>query len=435
MNPATRFITAPFRRAKALTITHQRNGWLLMPTGLRMLQELEDGSRASTIMAPLLWLTRTFPEAPLTVVEEADDGTTTIVGRHELPALFRKPNDYYTASSLWQALVLDLILTGNAYAIKLHDGAGRVKELWWAPASTMKPKGDETTFISGYEYSPGTTVTTLAPEDVLHLRYGLDPENPRRGRSPLRSVLTEVMTDEEAAKFSASLLNNMGVPGMIVTPEAGSPPPGADDVAATKAYIRDSFRGDKRGEPLVIGGPTKVQQFGFSPEQLALRELRRIPEERISAVLGIPAIVAGLGAGLDRSTFANMSEAREMAYESAVMPLQTLIAEQLTLALLPDFDGDAMHRYVQFDNSNIRVLQEDESRKVERLNTAVQGGWISVAYAQREGFGIEPTEADDVYLRGMSVEAIPVGEDWSPPTDDGPVTPDEGAGGEAPTSQ
>jgi hypothetical protein len=35
-------------------------------------------------------------------------------------------------------------------------------------------------------------------------------------------------------------------------------------------------------------GPTKIEQFGFSPEQLMLRELRRIPEERVTAVTRDP---------------------------------------------------------------------------------------------------------------------------------------------------
>ena len=53
-----------------------------------------------------------------------------------------------------------------------------------------------------------------------------------------------------------------------------------------------------RGKPHVSTAPIRIEQFGFSPEQMSLKDLRRLPEERISALLGIPAIVAGLGAGL-----------------------------------------------------------------------------------------------------------------------------------------
>lgn len=423
-----RIITAPARGVKSLTqMVFSRSTWSawMLPQSVRVLQELEDGTKASTIMAPLLWLCRTFPEAPIRVAAiDPETGSTEPIPTHDLPKLIRRPNPYYTRITLWMAVIIDLLVNGNAYLLKIRNEAGEVKELWWAPASTMTAQGDASNFISHYDYSPNGLPIRLESDDVIHFRYGMDPANPRTGLSPLKSVLKEVMTDEDAAQFTNSLLANMGVPGLVVSPEVGQAPPGDDDVAATKTYIRDNFTGDKRGQPLVMSGATKVEQFGFSPEQLNLRELRRIPEERVTAVLGVPAIVAGLGAGLDRSTFANMSEAREMAYESGVMPLQRLICEELGTQLLPDFhrgeNTDMLE--VEFDTSKIRVLQEDEGKKIERLNVAVVGGWLPVAYAQREGFGIDPTEYDDVYLRGLNIEAVPVGEDPAP-ADVPPVTP------------
>ena len=127
-----------------------------------------------------------------------------------------------------------------------------------------------------------------------------------------------------------------------------------------------------------------------------LRDLRRVPEERVSAVLGVPAIVAGLGAGLDRSTFANMAEAREMAYESGIIPLQRLIAAELSKQLLPDFDGDDSAR-VEFDLKDVRVLQEDRKVLAERLGVLVRRGVMKRSEARAE-LGLPVTREDDVYL-------------------------------------
>jgi hypothetical protein len=153
-------------------------------------------------------------------------------------------------------------------------------------------------------------MTRIAPEDVIHFRFGVDPDNIRLGLSPLASVLREVFTDDEGANFTSTLLRNMGVPGLLVAPSSDDAQPSDEDVKATKSYLSAMFTGDRRGEPLVMSAPTKIEQFGFSPEQLNLRELRRIPEERVSACLGVPAIVAGLGAGLDRSTYCLPADAR-----------------------------------------------------------------------------------------------------------------------------
>jgi hypothetical protein len=57
-------------------------------------------------------------------------------------------------------------------------------------------------------------------------------------------------------------------------------------------------------------------------------------------VLGIPAVVVGLGAGLERSTFTNMAEAREAAYESGLIPAQKILGEDIRFQLLPLFGDD-----------------------------------------------------------------------------------------------
>jgi len=218
--------------------------------------------------------------------------------------------------------------------------------------------------------------------------------------SPLASLLREVFTDAEAAAFSSALLHNMGVPGVVIGP-SGDTELTQEQANLVREDFVQRFSGEKRGEPMVLSGKTSVQVLSFNPEQMDLKMLRRLPEERISAVLGVPAIVAGLGAGLDRSTFANMSEAREMAYESTIIPDQRLFAADLRAQLLVDF-GDVSSLRVSFDLRNVRVLQEDQNKLWERVNAAVQGGWLMVSRA-KEMVGEKPDDGDEVYLRSSSV--------------------------------
>lgn len=374
------------------------------------LREVGDGTGSSTVMAPLMWIARTFPEAPLAVWKADDQGVEERVLDHPLLRLMRRPNPFYGGAVLWMATLVDWNVDGNAYWIKIRNRAGRVVEVWWAPHWTVEPKGDEQTFITHYEYRPGganTTAMRLPVEDVVHFRFGLDGDDPRKGRAPLKSVLREVFTDDEAANFTASLLRNMGVPGLLVSPDTERPP-SPDDVTEVKAYIRERFSGDGRGEALVMSAPTKIQQFGFSPEQLLLKELRRIPEERVTAVLGVPAIVAGLGAGLDRSTFSNFSEAREAAYEQTIIPTQGTLAEDIWFQLLPDFQpqDDIWMTRVGFDLSRVRVLQPDQDRLVQRLDVAVRGGWATRADGRR-GMGWPVDEQrDDVFLIPLNVAEV-----------------------------
>jgi phage portal protein BeeE len=162
------------------------------------------------------------------------------------------------------------------------------------------------------------------------------------------------------------------------------------------------FGGDHRGEPLVVTDPMEIDILSFSPEQMNLKSLRRIPEERICALLGWPAVVAGLGAGLDRSTYNNMDEARQQAYEQNIIPTQQAMADDLTTQLLPDFSTAPDMEAVMFDLSKVRVLQDDQLKLYQRLDIGYRGGWLKRAEVRAE-VGKPVLPEDDIYFNDMAL--------------------------------
>lgn len=414
------------RALKRLTkMIFSRSGsriFLLGGTRYDYASKVGDGTGSSTVMAPLLWITRTFPEAPAALWKEDENDEETQVRQHAMLRLLARPNHFYSGPILWMATLLDWNVDGNAYWLKLRDngGRGRVSELWWTPHWTLEPKGDEKTFLTHYEYRPsgGLEPVRVDVEDVVHFRFGLDGDDPRKGYSPLKSVLREVWTDDEAANFTATLLRNMGVPGILLSPKSASEP-NEEDVAEIKSAFQAKFSGDRRGEPMVLSAPTDIEQFGFSPEQLLLRDLRRIPEERVTAALGVPAIVAGLGAGLDRSTFTNMGEAREMAYENNIIPSQRILAEDLRFQLLNEYEDDPFVWRVGFDLSKVRTLQEDEDKRLRRYDVGYRGGWVMRSESRRAMGLTVDNERDNVYLVPLNVTEVPA--DGSAPRQTAPL--------------
>lgn len=390
-----------FRKSGAFRIFSQPR------SGYDFQSAVGDGTGSSTVMAPLLWIARTFPEAPVGLWQTNPEGQEEQLLDTDFLRLMRRPNEFYSGKILMQATIMDRTVDGDAYWLKIRDITGRVRELWWAPTSTITPKGDELNFITHYEYKPGQEKRELPASEVVHFRFGMDSDDPRKGRSPLKSVLREVFTDDEAANFTATLLRNMGVPGLLVSPDTDrSIDP--EDAKATKSYIREHFTGDSRGEALVMTGKTKIQQFGFNPAELMLNELRMVPEERVSAVLGVPAIVAGLGAGLKRSTFTNYTEARQAAYEQAIIPPQADMGEDIWHQLLPDFynQDEIWMLRVGFDYSRVRVLQEDMVKLTNRMAVGVRTSFIKRAEARR-AIGLKAGPEDEVYLVPTNNAVVP----------------------------
>jgi len=368
--------------------------------------DVGDGMSSSVIAAPVLWVARTLPEAPIAVERDGE-----IERDHPMARLLRRPNGYYSGHVLEMALAIDLVSNGNAYMLKVRNRMRGPVELWYVPWWMMAPKwpDDGSAYISHYEYSPFGVPMRVEVEDVVHLRFGIDPRNVRLGLSELHSLLREVFTDDEAAAFTATILGNAGVPGLAVFPATPDVTMSEQDKRDTKEYLKHAYSGDRRGEPLVMTAPMKVEQFGFNPQQLDLAKLREIPEERVCAVIGIPAAVVGFGSGLAQTKVgATMSEMREMAYESCIIPLQRLITADLDEQLLPDFESRPDACRTVFDLSGVRVLQEDQNRLAMRWDTMVRGGWAKVSEA-RAAMRLEVEPEHEIYLRPMGAEVVPAG--------------------------
>jgi HK97 family phage portal protein len=371
-----------------------------------------EGLDANVVMAPVAWIMRTFPDA-IARVERKSGDTWDWVENSEVEQLIDNPNPWYGGDALWQATCLSYVLNGNAYWHKQRNGFGQVIRLWYRPHWLIKPHSplDGSDFIDYYEYDTGRGIVQLDPRDLVHFRFGLDPRDPRLGFAPLRTLLREVMTDLEAAQFSMKVLEKMGIPGVVVSPSLNptgdSFEPKREEVDALKEYIDTSFTGDKRGGALVFGQPTQVSQFGFDPAQITLTEIRNTTEERVCAMLGVPAAVVGFRSGLEQTKVgATMAELVRLAWKQCLFPMQRAMARQVTAQLLTDFVTDApVGERVKFDVSEAASLKEDASEMADRVIKLVEGGVLRVVHAQTM-LGIEVDKTQEIYLRKLTVMPV-----------------------------
>ena len=364
---------------------------------------------ASVVMAPVQWMQRAVPEAKLVVQSTNRKGATEKVLDHPMLALIQKPNDFYADIVLLWGIVLSLLLDGNAYVMIVRNGYNQPAELWYVPHWMLEPKRDRdgAAFISHYVYSPGDGIAPMKiePEDVIHIRHGINPKNMMKGVAPLDSAIREIFMDNESSEFVSALLSNMGVPGVVISPKGGAmAAPG--DVEATKAWFQQQFGGDNRGKPLVMGAPTDVTPYGFNPQQMNMSESRDIAEERVCALIGVPAAVVGFGSGLQSTKVgATMEEMRKLAWHNGVMPILLLVADELQRSLLPLFPK-TMGQTVEWDTSNVKAMQEDEDKKTDRLNKQLACGGITV-FEYRTKLGIDADDSHRIYLRPMNLIEVP----------------------------
>lgn len=311
--------------------------------------------------------------------------------------LLARPNPYMTLRTLLGYLSNCEHVDGNAYWRKLRAGndlTGNVVELWPISPTRIEPRtqsgsGD---FISYYRYyiRPGQ-YEDIAPENIVHFRMGLDDRDHRLGMAPLKRLVREVSSDEQATRYADRLLANLAINGLSLEWDKDTAPIDKAQADEMKARIQAAYGGDNVGAVSVLSPGAKLVSHGFSPEQMDLRVLHQVPEERIAAVLGVPAAVVGLGAGLEHSIYNNVRQAEEHFTERKLGAMWADIADTLTLQLLPDFTSDRSIR-LEFDTSDVRALSEDQDAMAKRLQILVAAGILDVDEARAE-IGREPKQA------------------------------------------
>ena len=382
---------------------------------------LGNGQSNSAVTACLQVLGVSFSEATLQVMFVDEDGQSQMIPNHPFANLLRRPNPYMSGDVVQQYIINAMHVSGDAYLMKQKNNAGELVALYPIMPEQVIPKGTANDLITHYEYQVDKGTMEIKPQDMVHIRLGLDPSNHKKGFSPLKTVLREIYGDESAGQMATALLANSGVPSMLITPkdDYGLTETEADQISRT---YQQKVGGKNKGKPLILSGSMNVERLAFSPKDLDIGALRRIPEERVSAVLGVPAILAGLGAGLERATYNNTSELREFFTEQKLIPLWRMVAEELTQqVLLPDYQSNQAVS-AEYDFSEVRALQGDEKEMFEKLNVGVQGGWITVAEARKQ-VGLPTNESQDVYLLSNSV--IPTPADMEQPEqEEEPVAPE-----------
>lgn len=377
------------------------------------LKEIGDGTANSAVVACLNVLATSFAEPALQVVKRDQVfGDREVDYKHPVAQLYRRPNEFMSSSLLSHYIILALNAHGDAFVFKNRNAQGKVVALVPLMPGLVDVRGNTSKLITHYEYYASQKSATsgepvrIDPKDIIHIRQGIDPNDHRRGHAPLKSILRELLGDEAAGQYTTALLTNLAVPGVVLSPRNDAMGgPTREEAEAIAELYKQKFGGKNRGAPMVLSGSMNVEVVSFSPDQMKLTELRKLPEERVSAVLGVPAILAGLGAGLDAATYNNTAELREFFTEQRLVPLWKTVANELTHQLLvPDF-GDT-GQTCDYDIQNVRALQTDMDDLYKRVNMGVSGGWITIGEA-RKVVGLDVDERHNVYLRPMNMLQVP----------------------------
>ena len=397
-NRASQFVGTPFVGSTSMMGGYLRYG----ATDRNWRQEAGQLEANSTVAIGVGKIAQKVAQAKLTVKTINPDGSYFYAPDPRLFS-FTNPMPDLDEATILKAIACSLKVYGNAYLLKRRSKTGFLIGLAPLMPWQVQPKSDThvdgspnngNELITRYRVTPygGAGQFDVAPSEMIHFRDGMvDTSNPALGMSPLMAALRQVVTDNEASNYAATLLTNMGIPGVIISPKD---PNAIEPTMEQRKSMRDrwqSFTRDRRGAALDLPGAFEIKTISMSPSDLKAIEQKIHGMTEILGALGVDPMIVGLPS--DSKTYNNISEAREIFIEDTILSLLSVIASTLDKVYNAEGLGLKPNQYLAFDPSVYRELDEDITAKYERSELAFRAG-ASTRGEFRKALGFQ-TDLDD----------------------------------------
>lgn len=338
---------------------------------------------------------------PLKLYKSASTGDVNEVTTGSLYDLLQSVNPFWTMSRLIQMTELCLCLWGEAFWFLERGESGVLppREVWWGKPSRVRVVPHPENYISGFIYEPATGGQGIfyAPGEVIWFRFP-NPLDEYSGLAPLAAARLAADYAGAAMRSNVNLFNNGLQLGGALFPKQGAIL--TDDQAKSlEATIERRFKGvDKAHRWGVFRFEAEMQQFGVNPKDAEFLGGQKLALEDICRAYKWPLDLVG-----GQRTFENFNAAMRAAWTHAVLPEGRFISGEITEQLVPMFKGEADK--VAFDDSDIDVLQEEETAKWLREKEQIQTGALLIN-EWRQDQGMEPVPWGNVWWAQSSLVPI-----------------------------
>ena len=350
------------------------------------------------------------------------DGDTKL-DNHPLIELLNRPNPTQAGNEFFQSLYSFLLLSGNAYVLKVGSEQRQPRELHLLRPDRVKVEPSSTTVPKAYIYTVEGVIVNTYPvdsedglSDVKHFKLW-NPTDDYYGLSPVTPASVDIDQHNYSAKHNVNLLMNGARPsGAIVfkpKDEVGQ------SVQLTESQrqqvlsdLEQRFKGtDNAGRAMLLEGDFDWKEMGLSPKDMDFLQMKNMSARDIAMCFGVPSQLVGIP---DAQTYSNVQEARLALYEETIIPIARRIESDLNEYLAPLYNERVR---IEYDIDSIPAMAERRRRIYENVTVAVREGIISRNEA-RERLGLEPINGgDEVYI---SANLFPLGEPNQSPLEEKP---------------
>jgi len=260
---------------------------------------------------------------------------------HPMLDLLKRPNAQQPGQTFMETLLGYLLVSGNAY-VELVEEQSDVREMHALRPDRVKPTIGRNGWISGYEYSVGSTKQRHTIDEaglcaVLHLKM-FHPLDDHYGFPPMQAALMALDVHNSANQWNKALLDNSARPsGALVYSSKEGANLSEEQFARLKAELEEGYTGAKRaGRPLLLEGGLDWKAMGYSPRDMDFVDGRNSAARDIALAFGVPPMLLGIPGD---NTYSNYAEANRAFTRQTVLPLINRVLDAFSAWLQPRFVG------------------------------------------------------------------------------------------------
>lgn len=205
---------------------------------------------------------------------------------------------------------------GNAFVLPVFDG-GKLAELRPMPGASILDTAES--------YCVSWKGRTFSPDEVIHFRWHVDPENPWRGRGVRTTAVELANSLRKTELLKESLSSPDYKPPLIVSVDSDSD---LGDAALRDEFRKTFLEDDEAGKPWILpGGMIKVEQVKpLNLTDLAVADTVKLDKQSIASLIGVPSFLLGIG-DFNQKAYNNF-------IQRVIIPICVGIEQALTASLL-----------------------------------------------------------------------------------------------------
>ncbi len=252
-----------------------------------------DAMQVSTVYACVKLISEEMARLNLDHIKPGDNGGTQKVTNTVPFRVLRKPNRYQSRSDFILYMMLQLLLTGNSYAVATRDRAGNINGLHPLPGKSCTPHVVTETGEIFYHFSSFDLAKAALPDegtmvpqrDVLHIRL-FTPTHPLIGQTPLVAAALAMMTQQNIKYNTNEFFSNMSRPsGLLTTPKALP--------AEAAKRLKVAWEDAQNGKTPILDNEITYQAFTMSAVESDMVNQFNLSVKEIAAVFRVPMVFLG----------------------------------------------------------------------------------------------------------------------------------------------